>query len=336
MSKLIDSPSSSPHHISPVIENLDFKRRIAIGKYGKVFEVYLKKEREDCAVKISQKERGEKSNILKERNILKLLDKEEGFPRFKDMIWFDDYELLIMSLLGPNLRTLLNLKGGKFELKTVLMIGIQTIQRIERLHDKGFLHCDIKPENFVIGLTELNQNIIHMIDFGFSRSYLDIDGSHIEPNASEYISGSPYYLSTNAHAGVSPSRRDDLVSLGYMLLEMINGKLPWAKVEGSYEERVYAAYQIKKKTGNKRLCKGMPKEFLIFFDYVTNLGFTEKPDYAYLIRLFRMMLAEKNLEEDGNFSWNFNEEEIFNEKPNIFSKYFKMILSCFQLKKLNR
>ena len=106
------------------------------------------------------------------------LKEESLFQKIIDSIIFENKNfVLIESLLGPNLRTLLNFMGGAFNIQTFANIGIQLLQRIEALHKKGILHLDIKPANIVYGnLSSENnkdQGNILLIDYGLSRNFLD-------------------------------------------------------------------------------------------------------------------------------------------------------------------
>ena len=100
------------------------------------------------------------------------------------------------------------------------------ISRLEILHQKGYVHRDIKPENFTIGRDKF-ASLIYLIDFGLSKSFKDINGHHIVYREEKGLIGTPRYASISSHLGIEQSRRDDLESLGYVLIYFLKGSLPW-------------------------------------------------------------------------------------------------------------
>lgn len=134
---------------------------------------------------------------------------------------------MVMDLLGPSLEDLYKFCGGRFSLKTTLMVGHQMLGTIARLHAKNFVHRDIKPENFLLGLGK-KSHIVHIIDFGLAKRYRDSKThQHIQYKENKNLTGTARYASVNAHLGIEQSRRDDLESIGYVLVYLANGSLPW-------------------------------------------------------------------------------------------------------------
>jgi len=185
------------------------------------------------------------------------------------------------------------------------MVALQILDRLEYIHSKNYIHRDIKPQNFVIGRKD--PNIIYIIDFGFSHQYRSSrTGKHIKYKNRRLTIGSLCYLSINGNLGYEQSRRDDLESLGYMLILLATGSLPWLKKENlkinDYLE-YFKIYNLKKAVSIEKLCEGLPEEFTKYIEYSRNLDFEEDPNYDYLRSLFSSILDKIQEKNDLNFFW---------------------------------
>ncbi|KAI0210828.1 Casein kinase I [Lamellibrachia satsuma] len=216
------------------------------------------------------------------------------------------YNVLVVDLLGPNLEDMFNHCARTFSLKTVLMLADQMLARVEYMHNKNFIHRDIKPDNFLMGIGR-QCNKVFLIDFGLAKKYRDMrTRAHITYKEGKSLTGTARYASINAHLGVEQSRRDDLESLGYVIMYFVRGSLPWQGLKAATKKQKYEKISEKKmSTPVEALCKGYPQEFALYLNYCRGLRFDEAPDYAYLRKeLFRRLFSKKmHYQYDFLFDW---------------------------------
>ena len=233
-------------------------------------------------------------------------------PRVK---WFGpherDYNVLVMELLGPSLEDLFNFCGRKFSKKTVLMLADQMIARIEYVHNKNFIHRDMKPDNFLMGIGQ-HCNKVFIVDFGLAKKYRDSrTRAHIAYREDKSLTGTARYASINAHLGIEQSRRDDMESLGYVFMYFLRGSLPWQGLKAGNKKQKYDKISEKKmSTPVEALCKGFPAEFAMYLNYCRGLRFEEAPDYMYLRQLFRILCRTLNHSYDYIFDWTLLKQKV--------------------------
>ncbi|KAG5980968.1 hypothetical protein E4U55_003449 [Claviceps digitariae] len=219
-----------------------------------------------------------------------------------------DFHVLVQELLGPSLEDVFNYCNRKFSLKTVLLIADQCIRRLKYIHEKGFLHCDIKPDNFLLG-TGRKGNVIYVIDFGLARDFEETDGYGImdhRPNG-----GTTRYAPIRYPDRPVNSRPSDLESLGYMLVYFARGRLPWQGLKAVHDEaRAEAVRKKKLETSPEELCQDLPDEFAQYMKYTRNLAPTARPDYGYLLKLFNNLFKARGYKHDNVYDWT---EKRFNE-----------------------
>jgi len=179
----------------------------------------------------------------------------------------------------------------------------------DQLRRIEYLHRDIKPDNFLMGLKK-RQHVVHLIDFGLAKKYCNPKTmQHIPYRENKQLTGTARYASINTHIGIEQSRRDDLESIGYVLLYFRNGYLPWQGLKAQTKSEKYSRItDCKMLTSTQKLTEGFPEEFRIYLEYCRSLGFTDQPDYAYLRQLFRNCFRKLGYVYD--FGWDWCEIEL--------------------------
>ncbi|GAB2267730.1 Casein kinase 1-like protein 1 [Dionaea muscipula] len=278
-------------------------RRIGSGSFGEIYLGTNIQNNEEVAIKL-ESVKTKHPQLLYESKLYRILQGGTGIPNVR---WFGvegEYNVLVMDLLGPSLEDLFNFCSRKLSLKTVLMIADQMMNRIEFVHSKSFLHRDIKPDNFLMGLGR-RANQVYIIDFGLAKKYRDTSThQHIPYRENKNLTGTARYASMNTHLGIEQSRRDDLESLGYLLMYFLKGSLPWQGLKAGTKKQKYEKISEKKvSTSIEALCRGYPTEFASYFHYCRSLRFDDKPDYAYLKRIFRDLFIHEGFQFDYVFDW---------------------------------
>jgi len=264
------------------------------GSFGEVYLAQSMRTNDYVAVKVEDKTKPQK--IKEEYEIYKYLNKngfKQGIPKIVNFIETPSFTLMMMQPLGSNLEDIFT-DCKQYGLSTVLLLAIDLLKLLEKLHDLGYIHRDIKPNNFLIGRNE-EINKIYMMDFGLSKKYI-VKNKHIDFRNGRSLIGTARYASINMHMGIEPCRRDDLESVGYMLIYFLKGKLPWQGIHKKVGvPHIKAIGEVKIGTSLDELCKDLPICFKTYLEYCRKLKFDQTPDYEYMKKLFLDTSKKMNL-----------------------------------------
>ncbi|KAJ3145693.1 hypothetical protein HDU89_006928 [Geranomyces variabilis] len=285
-------PASAPRTVL-VAEKWLVLEKIGEGSFGQVFSgedrdtrdrVAIKRERTDCRT----------PQLQNEFAIYKKLQDAEGFPK----VFFggveDVYNVLVMEQLGPSLKELQAASPSlSLPLRTVVYCIPQMLQCLETLHKRGYIFRDAKPGQFCVGRygDDLAAHPrIYLIDLGLAVSYLDNQGKHLptcRPDGRRHKTGTARYASLNVHRGYDHSRRDDIESLAYLVIELVRGTLPWSKLRAlSSAEGWRRTKEYKYEMTEWEIASGLPEEFAKLLKYARELSYAQTPDYRMLERWF--------------------------------------------------
>ena len=288
----------------PIIGKLFFSKYRAIkklgeGSFGKVYKAEFNGE--EFAIKMENKSK-ENGLLEMEATIMSYL-KGPNIPIIKSFGYSGNYNVLVMQLLDKSLEDLFN-KYEKFTIKTTSMLGYQMVEIMQYIHDRHIIHRDIKPDNFVMGANENNARL-YLLDFGLAKKYRSSRTLIQYPYIKKHkLTGTARYASIHALEAYEQSRRDDLESIGYVLLYFLRGNLPWQGLKvKSKEDRYKKILDKKRETSTEELCRDFPQEFYQYVDYTKNLEYEENPNYDMLKKLFYDVIKKSREKFDYIYDW---------------------------------
>jgi serine/threonine protein kinase len=285
---------------------------IGKGQFGSIYKGYHKKTREPIAIKFEHSNSPIK--LLKnETTILNYLF-NSGSRNIPQVHWyglFSHNTCLVMTLYDYSLYDLLKNKKKDLSIQQLQYIMLQSLDILENIHNSFILHRDIKPQNFMI-----KNNELFLIDFGFSTFYIGDDKNHLpmknrdkdtDNDTKEQLNiiGTPKYISLNIHNGITPSRRDDLISLGYIYIYLLKRELHWDNLpqlenNDNYQDihilhpknqyiksmkQIECIEKILDNDNNK-----LYQSILYYIKYCYSLNYDDEPNYYSIKQLFMKMI----------------------------------------------
>ena len=281
-------------------------KRIGKGSFGNIYSIV---RMEDKSVFAMKTEKINTSKTLESEAYFLYTLQGFGIPKLISFGHTKKYNILIETLLGKSLHNIFFRDKRKCNIENACLIGIQLLDRLEWIHSKDIIYRDVKPENFLVGIDD--PNIIYIVDFGLCKKYRSSKtGKHVLPKYTGRFNGTLLYASQYAVRGKESSRRDDLISLGYLLIYLIKRRLPWTKDFKNLNKQQYRQMLYNKESNaNGELFKELPQEFIDYVEYAKKLKFEEEPDYPRLRCLFFNLLERMKINyQTLTFSW-INKEE---------------------------
>ena len=281
--------------------------KIGSGRFANIFKGRNSESGQELAIKVKKQQFDDSHHLSNEASMYKIFLGDELSKQFLPEIYFLSEDCIAMEMLGPNLEDLLTKCKGKFSLKTVLMLAEQMINILEYVHSKNVVHVDVSTNNFVLGLGKKSRNLF-LIDFGMATSFVDEKGDHIPYSENHFLRGTYMFSSLYNNFGFEHGRREDMVSLGYILLYLLTGTLPWEDLINENPKYKYLRCDVAtlKNQFRKNLrTYDYPQEFIIYMEYNQSLYFEEKPDYDYLRKIFKELSIKMGYEKEKDFIYDW-------------------------------
>ena len=286
-----------------ITSKLFFNKYKCIKKLGEgSFGMIYKAEYNGNYFALKFEDRNGQNLLESEAAIMKYLEGPQ-IPFVKSYGYSGKYNILVMELLDKSLEDLFS-KLKHFSLKTTCMLAIQMLIVLEFIHTRHIIHRDIKPDNFVMGLNK-NSQLLYLLDFGLAKKYRSSTTLIQYPMINKKkLTGTARYASINALRGLEQSRRDDLEAVGYVLMYLLRGSLPWQGLQAKNKEERYKKIMQKKiDTNSYDLCYGFPSEFERYVEYCKGLEYTEEPRYEMLKEGFLRVLRREHCKFDYIYDW---------------------------------
>ncbi|KRZ04635.1 Protein argonaute-2 [Trichinella zimbabwensis] len=316
-------------HLNEVVdERYKVKKLLGKGGFGAVYQVLDQNTNKMGAMKIEMSSQDFKS-LKMEVLVLKELVANES-RNCCDLFSVGNkpnYSYIVMTLVGPSLHSLAQSIGSKrLSLRSSIHLGIRCLRALEDLHFCGYVHRDVKPMNYAIG-REPEYRRVFILDFGMCRKYVRDDGAHKRPRSECGFRGTLWYASPMSLSGQEQSRRDDLWSWYFTILELLTGTVPWQNVQikrgASFAEKkqVFMEKKMEFIKNPADGLRGLPREFVAIMEYLATLQYFDCPNYGYIYQLIMTTFRRHSYDIDQPLDWEptgqFHEETIMAPDHNM-------------------
>lgn len=287
-----------------ILDRYRILRNIGNGAFGKVYKCYDTKHSRMIALKTGDTSKPRSQQRMEqEYKVYIKLQNVPGIPKLytihrSNAIWY-----LSMECMGMNLMKLWKLCNQKFSEKTVIMIGLQILFRLQAIHERNIIHRDIKPDNFVIGRNS-QSHCIYLLDFGLS--------SVANEPQEQVFTGSLRYASRNNHKGNKYTCMDDMESMLYIIIYFYQGSLPWQFQDmdkNNLRQLQETIGKIKDTISIQELCKSCPNWIKQMAHHILHPN--QNPDYTLYKRLMQNRLKQMKESFDYSYDWTSLPKRVF-------------------------
>ncbi|VDN53048.1 unnamed protein product [Dracunculus medinensis] len=254
------------------------REKLGYGSFGEIHIAEDKITKKRVAVKVEVC-LSPTHRLITEKEVYECLNSSNDESMVPKAIWFGtlrSYKALVMELMGPSLETLFRLCDRTLSFNTIAYLGIQMLSCLEFLHCHSYLHRDVKPSNFVMGVG-INCNNVYLIDFDVAKKYRDERGNHIAYEEQKDFVGNAKFASLRTFLQQGLSRADDLESLAYILFYFLMKDLPWQEGDRNNRQKM-----IDLRLRLTDIYPSVPSEFKRFLSVCRTMHFDEEPNYVKL------------------------------------------------------
>jgi serine/threonine protein kinase len=274
--------------------------QIGQGAFGKIFAARDSETGLLYAIK-NEFATAERKTLSFETKILARIQECPYFPRLFDTGESNSLRWIAIELIGPSLSSILKRRPGhRLSLSTAIRAMRHALCALQSLHDLGFIHRDLKPANLLVRITQDGSRPpICLIDFGLVRLFRDQrTQEHERARQRTGFRGTKTYASLNAHALNDLSRRDDLASWFYVLLDLLLGRLPWKGITNNVDVAV-----MKNKFDVREAVEDVEPRLCDVWAHISTLKFEDDPDYEFINSVLDQICTTNNIREDDPYDW---------------------------------